>query len=281
MNKTLFWPLLGLMLLLLLSLGADWLSWHDYDHQYRDYVYHAPMIGQTVEEGTPYFVLGTDSLGRDIWARILRGSRISLLVGFCAVLLTSVLGLLVGGIAGYCGGWVDRCLMRLCELLMSFPLFYLMLALRAMVPAQFSATQTYYFIIGILSFLAWPSLARVIRGMVLSLRERDFVVWAEKSGEPRWRMIISYVLPQTFSYTIVSVTLTIPSYILGEAGLSFLGLGIEEPEPSWGNMLRSAMDIVVLQDHPWVLASGFCIVFTVVVFNSLGQRLQNCVGQVR
>ena len=180
----------------------------------------------------------------------------------------------IGGLSGYCGGRIDRWLMRICEVVMSFPFFFLMLALRAAIPPTFSSLETYLCIVVIMSFVAWPGLARVIRGMVLSIKERDFVVAMRCAGMPTSRIIRRYVLPQTYAYALVAAFLNIPAFILAEAGLSFLGLGIQEPFPSWGNMLQSAMNVRVLHMYPWMLLPGVALCLVVMALFMVSDQLQ-------
>jgi peptide/nickel transport system permease protein len=158
---------------------------------------------------------------------------------------------------------------------MSFPAFYLMLALRAVFPLSMSSITVYIMIIVILSFLGWPGLARVIRGMTLSLKEREYILATKSLGGSTPRILVKHLLPQTISYTIVAASLSIPGYILGESALSLLGLGIMEPFASWGNMLSRAMSITDIQFHPWILWPGFFIFITVMAFNFLGDGLRD------
>ncbi len=229
----------------------------------------------TVEKPGRIYIWGADSRGRDLFSRILHGGRISLSIGLIGSLIAFSLGLLIGGIAGYFGGWIDSTLMRVCELFMLVPSFYLMLALRSVVPDNISAFQIYVMVILILSFLGWASLARIIRGMGLSLRQRDFVLAAKSMGVSDLRIILTHILPHTLSYSLVAIMLMIPSYILSEAGLSLLGLGIQDPIPSWGNMLSEAMGIVQIQFAPWIMIPGVFIFVTVMCSNIVGDALRD------
>jgi peptide/nickel transport system permease protein len=228
-----------------------------------------------VQEPASLFLLGSDWNGGDILSRLIYGSRVSLTVGLIGVLISFFIGMIVGGISGYFGGWVDTILMRIVEVIMSFPAFYLMLALRAAFPVKLTSIQIYLLIVVIMSFVNWAGLARVIRGIVLSIREREYIVAAEATGSPSFRTILLHALPNTFSYAIVAATLSIPGYILGESALSLLGLGINEPQASWGNMLTKAMNLPDLVFHPWILTPGFLIFITVVAFNLLGDGLRD------
>ncbi len=221
------------------------------------------------------FLLGADHLGRDIFSRLLYGGRISLSIGIVGVLVSFTIGAIIGGISGYFGGVVDNILMRLSEIIMSFPGFYLMLALRAVFPITLSSVQVYFLIVIILSFIGWAGLARVIRGMVLSIREQDFVTAAKSYGASPLRIIVKHILPNTYSYLLISATLAIPGYILGESALSLLGLGIQEPYASWGNMLSSARNVSAIASYPWILAPGVAIFIAILAFNLLGDALRD------
>lgn len=227
-----------------------------------------------VKEGK-IFLLGADNLGRDIFSRLLYGARISLSIGIIGVLLSFTIGAIVGGISGYYGGRVDNILMRLSEIIMSFPGFYLMLALRAIFPIDLSSVEVYILIVVILSFVGWAGLARVIRGMVLSIREQEFVVAAKSYGASSFRIIIKHIIPNTYAYLLISATLAIPGYILGESALSLLGLGIQEPYASWGNMLSTARSITATSSYPWILSPGVAIFITILAFNLLGDALRD------
>ncbi|OQB48937.1 MAG: Oligopeptide transport system permease protein OppC [Firmicutes bacterium ADurb.Bin153] len=183
--------------------------------------------------------------------------------------------MLFGGISGYYGGWIDNIMMRLAEIIMSIPSFYLLLALAAVLPRDISSTMRYFMIVSILSFISWAGMARVIRGMVLSIRTREYVQAARAIGSSDMRIITKHILPNTLSFVIVSATLSIPSYILGESGLSFLGLGIQEPDASWGNMLSSAMNLQTLTRSPWNLLAGVFIFAAVLCYNLFGDGLRD------
>ena len=222
------------------------------------------------------YLWGADSRGRDLFSRIIYGGRISLSIGLIGVIISFSIGLLIGGIAGYYGGKIDDVLMRVCEMFMMVPGFYLLLALRAVVPPDFNSMQVYIAIVVILSFMGWAGLARIIRGMCLSLKERDFVLAAKAMGLSDLAIIVRHILPHTLSYSIIAIMLAIPGYILAESSLSLIGLGIQDPYASWGNLLSEAMGIVQIKFAPWILLPGFFIFITVICFNVIGDALRDC-----
>jgi peptide/nickel transport system permease protein len=227
-------------------------------------------------------LFGSDSFGRDVLSRLLYGSQISLTVGIVGIAISFTLGMLLGGIAGYFGGFVDTAIMRVTELLLSIPSLYLIIALRAVFPMDLPSQQVYLGIVAILAFIGWAGLARVIRGLVLSMRKSEFVTAAEALGFSRLRVIARHVLPNTMSYVIVAATLSIPGYILGEVVLSFLGVGVQEPSASWGNMLNQARSIRALTTFPWLLlVPGTAIFLTVMAFNFLGDGLRDALDPRR
>ncbi len=229
----------------------------------------------TGDDDYPVYLFGADQYGRDIFSRLIYGSQISLSIGIVGILISFSLGLLIGGISGYFGGGVDTVLMRFCELIMSIPALYLIISLRNTFPPGLSSSMVYLMIAVILSVIGWASLARVIRGMTLSLRERQFVLAARAMGQSHLRVICRHILPNTYSYVIVSATLVVPYYILNEVVLSFLGIGIQEPNASWGLMLEAAQNTEYLQRFPWLLAPGGAIFVTVLAFNFLGDGLRD------
>lgn len=218
---------------------------------------------------------GADSRGRDLFSRILWGARVSLSIGLIGVAISFFFGLLIGGISGYCAGTIDNIIMRVCEMIMMIPGFYLMLALRAAFPPHLSSLQIYLLIVVIFSFIGWASLARVIRGMAISLKERDYVLAAKVMGVSDLRIILTHILPHTMSYCIVAIMLSIPGYIMAESALSLLGLGIQDPYASWGNLLSEAMGIIQIRFAPWILLPGFFIFLTVICFNVIGDAMRD------
>ncbi len=227
-------------------------------------------------------LLGTDPAGRDELSRLLFGAQVSLTVGLVGIAISFALGLLLGGVSGYLGGWVDALIMRSTELLLSVPGLYLIIALRAALPADLPSRQVYLAIVAILALIGWAGLARVIRGMVLSIRRQDYVTAAEALGMGRLRVIVRHVLPNTVSFVIVAATISVPGYILGEVFLSFLGVGVQEPSASWGNMLQQARSLTVLTDFPWLMyAPAAAIFLTVMAFNFLGDGLRDALDPRR
>lgn len=222
------------------------------------------------------YLLGADGLGRDVLSRLVYGGQISLTVGLVGIAISFTFGLLLGGISGYFGGWIDNLIMRFTELLLSIPGLYLILALRSLFPDTLPSQYIYLGIVAILAFIGWASLARVIRGLVLSLRVTEYVAAAEALGASRMRVIVRHILPNTLSFVIVAATLSVPGYILGEVVLSFLGVGVQEPSASWGNMLQAAHSVRTLESFPWLLwAPGIAIFLTVMSYNFLGDGLRD------
>jgi len=228
-----------------------------------------------VDDPARLFLLGSDAFGRDLFTRILYGSRVSLIVGLLVVGVTLPIGMVYGGVAGYFGGWVDNLMMRLAEVIIAFPSFYLLLTLSAVLPASVGCATRFYLIVGILSFIGWAGFARLIRGVVLSLKQFEFVLAARAMGQGDLPIILRHILPNTSSLVIVVATLTIPSAILGESALSFLGLGVREPCASWGNLLSAGANLINLSRSPWLLFPGIFIILAVVAFNFLGDGLRD------
>lgn len=221
-------------------------------------------------------LLGTDEQARDQFSRLVYGGRISLFIGIIGVAVSFPLGMLVGGISGYFGGAVDAVLMRIVEVLMTIPGIYLLVSLKAIFPPKLTSFEEFLLITLITSLIGWAGLARVVRGQVLSLKEREFVQAAKVMGGQPLYIILRHVLPQTASYIIISATLAIPSFIVAEAVLSLIGLGIKPPDPSWGNMLSLATNASILVLQPWLVWSpAILIVLTILAFNLLGDGLRD------
>ncbi len=221
--------------------------------------------------------MGADLTGRDIFSRICYGARISMSIGLIGVFFVLVIGLTIGGASGYFGGRIVDVLYSFSQMIMLLPGFYLLLMLRFVFPPKMDSAQVYFVVILILSLVGWPGFAIVIRGMVKSIMAQDFVHAARALGLSHTRTIARHILPNTVGYTVVAMTLRIPGYILGEAALSILGLGIMEPTASWGNMLEKAMNIPELNQHPWVLWPGIFIFIAVIAFNLVGDGLRDAV----
>ena len=226
-------------------------------------------------EGIPIFLFGADNMGRCLFTRTLYGARISLSIGLIGVFLSFILGVIIGGISGYFGGTVDVYIQRLIEFLSSIPTIPLWLGLSAALPKDWSVIKTYFAITIILSIVGWCGLARVVRGKLLSLREEDFALAARLAGASEWRIITRHLLPSFTSHLIVSITLSIPSMILGETALSFLGLGMQPPAVSWGVLLQDAQNIAAVALYPWKLLPSVFVIITVLAFNFLGDGLRD------
>ena len=226
----------------------------------------------------PIYLLGSDSTGRDVFSRLIYGSQVSLFIGLIGITITASLGFLVGGLSGYFGGRTDFTAMRLVEFIMAIPGLYLLLALRGALAPYFPSDQMFFVIVIILALIGWAGTARILRGMTLSLRQNQYVIAAESMGQPPLAILLRHILPNLFSYLLVAATLSIPGYVLGEAALSFLGLGIQEPAASWGLMLSQAQDVKVFYlNFWWLLIPGFAIFVTVIAYNILGDVLRDIV----
>lgn len=229
----------------------------------------------TEKGAMPLFVLGTDSIGRDVLSRIFYGGRISLSVGLVGIAISFVLGLILGGVSGFFGGVVDEVIQRIIEVLTTLPQIPLWMALAAALPRDWPRVRVYFATTLILSIFGWTGLARMVRGRLLSMREEDFVLAARLDGESEWRIITSYMLPSFASYIIVSLTGALPGMILGETSLSFLGIGLNPPTISWGVMLQEAQNIVNVAYFPWVLWPVPVVVVAVLMFNFVGDGLRD------
>jgi peptide/nickel transport system permease protein len=229
-----------------------------------------------VEEST-IFLLGTDIRGRDQLSRIIVGSRISLTLGLVGVMISVFLGSVIGTLSGYFGGLLDDIIQRVIEFIRSFPTLPLWMALSAALPPNWPSHLVYLGIVVVLSFIGWTSLAREVRGKILSLRETDFVLAAQATGASTARLIFVHMIPTMTSHILVVATLSIPGMILGESTLSFLGLGIKPPLTSWGLLLSQAIRIEVMRLYPWMLSPGIFIAVVVLAFNFFGDGLRDAV----
>ena len=230
---------------------------------------------ENVEEVGPVFLLGGDKFGRDIFGRVLFGGRISLTLGLVGVSISLFVGLLLGGLSGLYGGVVDNVIQRLIEFIRSIPTIPLWMGLAAALPADWPQFRIYLGITIILSLIGWTTLARVVRGKFLSLRDEDFVLAAQSAGANQWYLIWQHLVPSFMSYVLVDLTLAIPNMILGETALSFLGLGLVSPAVSWGVMLKDAQQVVEIAIHPWILWPAMFVIVTVLAFNFIGDGLRD------
>ena len=226
-------------------------------------------------EGGTLFILGTDRLGRDILSRTIYGARISLTIGLIGIAVSFVIGLTLGGLAGYYGGWVDNIVQRLIEIIRSFPELPLWMALSAALPVTWSPIGVFFGITVILGLIDWTGLGRSVRSKLLALREEDFCTAAVLMGARPSRVIARHLLPNFMSHLIASATLSIPAMILGETALSFLGLGLRPPVTSWGVLLNEAQNINAVALYPWLMLPVVPVILTVLAFNFLGDGLRD------
>ena len=225
--------------------------------------------------GGTLFLMGTDRLGRDMASRLLYGARISLTVGLFGIIMSFILGITIGGVAGYYGGWVDNVVQRVIEILRSLPELPLWMALSSALPVTWSPILIYFGITIILGLLDWPGLARAVRSKLLALREEDYCTAARLMGASPGRIIGRHLLPNFMSHLIASATLSVPSMILGETALSFLGLGLRPPITSWGVLLAEAQNIEAVALYPWLLTPMIPVVIIVLGFNFFGDGLRD------
>ncbi|MCA1494407.1 ABC transporter permease [Sinorhizobium alkalisoli] len=226
-------------------------------------------------EGGQLFLLGTDRLGRDVLSRIIYGARISLTIGLLGITVSFVLGIIIGGLAGYHGGVFDLVVQRLIEVLQSIPSIPLWLALAAIMPATWSPILIYLGITVILGLLDWTGLARAVRSKLLALREEDYVLAAQLMGARSSRIIGRHLVPGFMSHLIATATISIPGMILGETALSFLGLGLRPPITSWGILLTEARSVSVIAFYPWLLLPTIPVILVILAFNFLGDGLRD------
>ncbi len=227
------------------------------------------------EDPINLMLFGADQLGRDLYSRVLIGSQISLTVPLVGTILSFILALVIGGISGYYGGFIDTVIQRIIEVLTSFPTLPLWMALSAAIPVGISIPKVYLYITIIMSLLSWPKLARVVRSKFLSLKNEDYITAARLIGVSDFMIIVKHLIPGFMSYLIVSLTLGIPAMILGETSMSFLGLGMRAPATSWGVLLQECQSIPNISNHPWKLIPVIFVIITVLAFNFLGDGLRD------
>jgi peptide/nickel transport system permease protein len=221
------------------------------------------------------FLLGTDQQGRDVWSRLMLATRLSMTIGLLSVAISLFLGVLLGGISGYYGGWADNVVQRVVEILRSIPAIPLWMGIAAAVPRDWSIIKVYFAITIIISLIGWTTLAREVRGKFLSLREEDFVMAAEIGGASRTRIIFRHMVPSFTSHIIASTTLAVPAIIIAETSLSFLGLGLRPPAISWGVMLQAAQNVQTVALTPWLMVPAVPVIVAVLAFNFLGDGLRD------
>ena len=221
------------------------------------------------------FIMGTDALGRDWFTRVIYGGRLSLMIGLIGQLMTIAFGTILGAMSGYYGGWIDQLIQRATELLGAIPDIPLFMALAAAIPSFWSPISVYFMLTLILSFVRWGGLARQVRGLILSLREREYALAAKSAGGSDSRIMFRHLLPGTMSHVIVIATLAIPSMILSETALSWLGLGLRPPLTSWGVLLQDAATVRAIHTTPWELWTVPFILLTILAYNMLGDGLRD------
>ena len=227
------------------------------------------------EEGGKVFLFGTDSMGRDLFSRVVLGAQISLFIPVVGMLLTLILGLIMGSLAGYVGGWVDTVIQRMVEVVRSFPQVPLWMALSAAIPKTLKPAQVFMLMTLILSLISWPNLARTVRSQFFSIKKEDFVMAARISGAPVRAIVVRHMIPSFLSYIIVNMTLTIPQLIVGETTLSFLGLGLRSPATSWGVLLQETNKLETIMFYSWKLIPMVFVFLAVLAFNFLGDGMRD------
>ena len=234
-----------------------------------------------VNSTQPLYLFGGDRLGRDVLSRVFYGARISLSIGLVGVAVSLLIGIILGGLSGYYGGWIDSLIQRTIDFTRSLPTIPLWLGLAAALPLSWSPIQVYFVISFILSLVGWTALARVVRGRFLAIRREDYVLAARAMGSRPWRIMVFHMLPSMHSHIIAAITLAIPNMILAETALSFLGLGLRPPVVSWGVLLQDAQSLRVISTAPWMLTPAVAIVLTVLALNFVGDGLRDAADPYR
>lgn len=260
-NKLAVFGAFFIFILICLAIITPWIAPYSPDEQF---------LMDKLSPPSEKYILGTDKLGRDTFSRLLYGARVSLLISFCAVAGQIVIGTTIGAIAGYFGGIIDAILMRFVDVLISIPTIFLLISLVAILEPSLGI------LIFVFTLFGWTGTARLVRGEFLSLRSREFVLAAQTMGVSRFKIIFSHILPNAVGPIIVSATLSLGGVILSEAALSYLGLGVQPPTPSWGNMLQDAQDFTIMLEAWWYpLFPGIMIFLTILAFNFIGDGLRD------
>jgi peptide/nickel transport system permease protein len=236
---------------------------------------HIIGVDEGLDATKTMFLLGTDVQGRDLWSRLMYGTRISMTIGLVGVTLSLFLGVVLGGLSGFYGGVMDTVIQRLIEILRSIPTIPLWMGLAAALPRDWSILQIYFAITIIISLLGWTELARVVRGRFLALREEDFVISARLVGCTQPRIIFVHMVPSFMSHIIAATTLALPAMIISETALSFLGLGLRPPAISWGVLLQQAQNVQTVAISPWLMIPAAPVIVAVLAFNFLGDGLRD------
>ena len=230
---------------------------------------------QVAGESPPLLLFGSDQVGRDVFTRTIYGAQISLTIGLVGVAISFVMGITLGGLAGYIGGLFDAVVLVVIDLLQTIPQLPLWMTLSAAVPREIPVVQRYFMMTLVLSFLGWTNLARVVRGRLLAMREEDFALAAKGAGASDWRIVMHHLIPGFTSHLIVTISINIPAMILGEVSLGFLGLGMQKPAISWGVLLQDSQNIVAIAHQPWMMIPALVVIVTVLLFNFVGDGLRD------